>query len=149
MTESYFASGTGAAGLVGAFLWWELRNLGVKTGVGISAVRHSVERRPSTFTKRPINVKMLPFVIPITFFFILPKPDAFSSLSLALHPDIIVSSPSEYTALPSNDPSNENEQEEDDDETDETVVAVSPTNQSDHRSEPQVRLNQFDKENVY
>jgi battenin len=35
---SYFASGTGAAGLVGAFLWWELRSLGVKTGARISAV---------------------------------------------------------------------------------------------------------------
>ena len=34
----YFASGTGAAGLVGAFMWWELRGLGVRTGVGISAV---------------------------------------------------------------------------------------------------------------
>ena len=34
----YFASGTGAAGLVGAFLWWELRNLGVQTGVGLSSV---------------------------------------------------------------------------------------------------------------
>lgn len=35
----YFASGTGAAGLVGAFLWWELRNLGVRVGVGLSSVR--------------------------------------------------------------------------------------------------------------
>ena len=38
----YFASGTGAAGLVGAFLWWELRVLGVRTGVGLSSVRRSV-----------------------------------------------------------------------------------------------------------
>lgn len=37
----YFASGTGAAGLVGAFLWWELRKLGVKIGVGLSSVSHS------------------------------------------------------------------------------------------------------------
>ena|ERR1700683_2205567 len=36
----YFASGTGAAGLVGALLWWEVRGLGVRTGVGISAVRN-------------------------------------------------------------------------------------------------------------
>lgn len=35
----YFASGTGAAGLAGAFLWWELRNLGVRVGVGLSSVR--------------------------------------------------------------------------------------------------------------
>ena len=34
----YFASGTGAAGLVGAFLWWELRNFGVRVGVGLSSV---------------------------------------------------------------------------------------------------------------
>lgn len=59
---------------------------------------------------------MLPFVIPFTFFFLLPRPDAFSSLSVALHPDIIVSSPSEYTALPSTDPSTNPEQEEDGDE---------------------------------
>jgi hypothetical protein len=36
---SYFASGTGAAGLVGAFLWWEVRGLGVRVGVGLSSVR--------------------------------------------------------------------------------------------------------------
>jgi len=34
----YFASGTGAAGLVGAFLWWELRKLGVQLGIGLSSV---------------------------------------------------------------------------------------------------------------
>ncbi|KAF9022195.1 batten's disease protein Cln3 [Hymenopellis radicata] len=45
----YFASGTGAAGLVGAFLWWELRSFGVRVGVGLSC--------------------FLPFVIPLTFFF--------------------------------------------------------------------------------
>lgn len=39
VTCRYFASGTGAAGLVGAFLWWEVRGLGVRIGVGISAVR--------------------------------------------------------------------------------------------------------------
>ncbi|KAJ7120975.1 batten's disease protein Cln3 [Mycena epipterygia] len=33
----YFASGTGAAGLVGAFLWWEVRGLGVRVGVGLSS----------------------------------------------------------------------------------------------------------------
>ncbi|KLO06520.1 batten's disease protein Cln3 [Schizopora paradoxa] len=102
----YFASGTGAAGLVGAFLWWELRNLGVKTGVGISA--------------------MLPFVIPVTFFCVLPKPDMFSSFSMALHPDIIVSSPSEYTALPSNDPSSNTEQEDDEEETPESQASQLP-----------------------
>ncbi|KAF8178080.1 batten's disease protein Cln3 [Mycena galopus ATCC 62051] len=53
----YFASGTGAAGLVGAFLWWEVRGLGVRTGVGLSSV--------------------MPFVIPLTYYFLLPRPTAF------------------------------------------------------------------------
>ncbi|KAJ6618750.1 hypothetical protein B0H10DRAFT_1947371 [Mycena sp. CBHHK59/15] len=33
----YFASGTGAAGIVGAFLWWKVRRLGVHIGVGLSS----------------------------------------------------------------------------------------------------------------
>ncbi|KAG0148798.1 hypothetical protein CROQUDRAFT_74956 [Cronartium quercuum f. sp. fusiforme G11] len=35
---SWFASGTGAAGVFGAGLWWLLRNLGVQIGLGISSV---------------------------------------------------------------------------------------------------------------
>jgi len=52
----YFASGTGAAGLVGAFIWWEMRSLGVRTGVGLSSV--------------------LPLVIPLAYFFLLPHSSA-------------------------------------------------------------------------
>lgn len=37
----WFSSGTGAAGLVGAGLWWELRGLGVKRGISISSVGSS------------------------------------------------------------------------------------------------------------
>ncbi|KAF7325244.1 Protein BTN [Mycena kentingensis (nom. inval.)] len=57
----YFSSGTGAAGLVGAFLWWEVRGLGVRIGVGLSSV--------------------MPLVIPRTYFFLLPKPTDFLSSS--------------------------------------------------------------------
>jgi len=57
----YFASGTGAAGLVGAFMWWEVRGLGVRTGVGISSI--------------------LPFIIPVTYYFLLPRPEIFMSSS--------------------------------------------------------------------
>jgi len=59
----YFASGTGAAGLVGALLWWEVRGLGVRTGVGISAV--------------------LPFITPLTYVFLLPRSPSFSSVSVS------------------------------------------------------------------
>jgi len=35
----WFSSGTGAAGLIGAGLWWILRGLGVRTGLLICSVR--------------------------------------------------------------------------------------------------------------
>ncbi|KAF8638363.1 hypothetical protein AX16_010510 [Volvariella volvacea WC 439] len=53
----YFASGTGAAGLVGAFIWWEVRGLGVRLGVGLSSI--------------------MPFIMPLTYFLLLPRPSAF------------------------------------------------------------------------
>ncbi|KAH8979629.1 batten's disease protein Cln3 [Lactarius akahatsu] len=75
----YFASGTGAAGLVGAFLWWELRGLGVRIGVGLSSV--------------------LPFVIPLTYFLLLPRPNELSSLVFS-DPEEAGLPSSEYTPLP-------------------------------------------------
>ncbi|KAF8311520.1 batten's disease protein Cln3 [Cantharellus anzutake] len=48
----YFASGTGCAGLLGAGLWWVLRGFGVQLGVGLSS--------------------LLPFVIPLAYFLVLP-----------------------------------------------------------------------------
>ncbi|KAH7337633.1 batten's disease protein Cln3 [Rhizoctonia solani] len=77
----YFASGTGAAGLVGAGLWWELRALGVRVGVGLSA--------------------LLPFVIPITYFFLLPPPGDYTVI---VGSGVSWNNPgSEYTALPRDD----------------------------------------------
>ncbi|KAJ8082239.1 battenin CLN3 protein [Marasmius tenuissimus] len=76
----YFASGTGAAGLVGAFLWWEVRGLGVRVGVGLSSV--------------------LPLVIPLTFFLLLPPNDAFLYTSLPVNEG---SSTMPYTPLATND----------------------------------------------
>ncbi|KAA1471891.1 batten's disease protein Cln3 [Dentipellis sp. KUC8613] len=79
----YFASGTGAAGLVGAFLWWELRSLGVRTGVGLSSV--------------------LPLVTPAAYFFLLPRPIAFASSALpSSYDDEAIGAPptSPYTPLP-------------------------------------------------
>ncbi|KAF9011963.1 batten's disease protein Cln3 [Cyathus striatus] len=74
----YFASGTGAAGLVGAFLWWEVRGLGVRIGVGLSSV--------------------LPLLIPITYFFLLPPPVSFLTNFRTAYDDAI--SPAPNTALP-------------------------------------------------
>lgn len=48
----YFSSGTGAAGLFGALLWWEVRSLGVRLGVGLSSV--------------------MPLLIPLTYYLFLP-----------------------------------------------------------------------------
>ncbi|KAF8065266.1 batten's disease protein Cln3 [Lyophyllum atratum] len=75
----YFAAGTGAAGLVGAFLWWEVRSLGVRFGVGLSSI--------------------MPFIIPVTYFFLLPHNSAFLyALSPPVYED--VSSPGLDSALP-------------------------------------------------
>lgn len=58
---SWFASGTGGAGLFGAGLWWTLRGLGVTKGLGLCSVRianqlpHEVNSDPlfSDFTAVP------------------------------------------------------------------------------------------------
>ncbi|KAG6865745.1 hypothetical protein C0991_012217 [Blastosporella zonata] len=80
----YFASGTGAAGLVGAFIWWEVRSLGVRVGVGLSSI--------------------MPFVIPLTYFFLLPHRSAFLySASPSVYEDVLSSSGElvlPYTPLP-------------------------------------------------
>ncbi|KAG8216002.1 hypothetical protein J3R82DRAFT_7994, partial [Butyriboletus roseoflavus] len=55
----YFASGTGAAGLVGAFMWWEVRGLGVRLGVGVSSVG-----RPFVY------VLVIPILIRLFFLFV-------------------------------------------------------------------------------
>ncbi|KAL5514711.1 hypothetical protein ACEPAG_2027 [Sanghuangporus baumii] len=78
----YFASGTGAAGLVGAFVWWEMRNLGVRAGVGISS--------------------LFPLINPLTYFLIRPSPKDFEQLSIPVsEPTAAIAS--EYTPLPDDD----------------------------------------------
>ena len=98
---SYFASGTGAAGLVGAFLWWEIRGLGVRIGVGLSSVRPILSVMCFVTLTSCIS-KVLPFVIPLTYFLLLPRPHAFSTLVL---PEIeeFASSRSEYAQLPASE----------------------------------------------
>jgi len=59
----YFASGTGAAGLVGALLWWEVRGLGVRLGVGVSSI--------------------LPFALPLAYLLLLPRQEAFMDSPLS------------------------------------------------------------------
>jgi battenin len=74
---SSFASGTGAAGLVGAFMWWELRGLGVRTGVGISAVSWKLPN--SNLLSGPYLhfIQVLPFVIPVMYHLVLAPPSVF------------------------------------------------------------------------
>ena len=50
LAVGWFASGTGAAGLVGAGLWWTLRGLGVKAGLGLSSVNHCQPIHPRART---------------------------------------------------------------------------------------------------
>ncbi|RSH77220.1 battenin CLN3 protein [Apiotrichum porosum] len=51
-----WASGTGAAGVAGASIWWLLRGLGVKVGLGLSS--------------------FLPLLFPFTYYYVLPPWDA-------------------------------------------------------------------------
>jgi len=76
----YFASGTGAAGLVGAFLWWEMRGFGVRIGVGLSSV--------------------MPTVIPLTYFFLLPHASAFINSTAPSTYEDVFSPPPMLSALP-------------------------------------------------
>lgn len=61
-----WSSGTGFAGIAGAALWWILRSLGVKGGLGISSV--------SFCFLWPVvaDDQILPLFFPITYRFILP-----------------------------------------------------------------------------
>ncbi|TFK25408.1 batten's disease protein Cln3 [Coprinopsis marcescibilis] len=76
----YFASGTGAAGLVGAFMWWEVRGLGVRLGVGMSSV--------------------MPFIIPLTYYCLLPHSSAFLNAVTPTVFDDTFSPPPALSALP-------------------------------------------------
>lgn len=80
LSVGYFAAGTGAAGLVGASLWWVVRGLGVQVGVGLSSV--------------------LPLVIPLAYFLYMPRPTAFSPDSLEDELLINNHSPTSYSAVP-------------------------------------------------
>ncbi|KAF9563812.1 batten's disease protein Cln3 [Agrocybe pediades] len=76
----YFASGTGAAGLVGALLWWEVRGLGVRLGVGLSSI--------------------MPMVIPLTYFFLLPNPSLFLYPITPNHEDLLSPPAPAMSSLP-------------------------------------------------
>ncbi|GJE93453.1 batten's disease protein Cln3 [Phanerochaete sordida] len=81
----YFSAGTGAAGLVGASLWWIVRGLGVRTGVGISSI--------------------LPFAIPLAYYLLLPQPEVFAALPIfsADEEEETTLIAAEYTAVPTDD----------------------------------------------
>ena len=99
----YFAAGTGAAGLVGASIWWLVRGLGVRTGVGLSSVSsHRSQRYPFILTM----VKIMPLTIPLAYYLILPRANAFVDLSLPEeYDDETIGAPSTvpYTAIPTED----------------------------------------------
>jgi len=81
---SYFASGTGGAGVAGAGAWWFLRRLGVKEGVGISSVSHLGIRTGTYKLISHEQLKILPLVIPLTYAFLLPHPPTKKSLGASM-----------------------------------------------------------------
>ncbi|GAA5842065.1 hypothetical protein JCM5353_003491 [Sporobolomyces roseus] len=73
----WFSSGTGAAGLIGAGLWWVLRGLGVRIGLLICS--------------------FLPLCMALTYFFLLPSLASFRPTSIFSNPD------TPYSAIPTLD----------------------------------------------
>lgn len=63
----YFASGTGAAGLVGAFMWWEVRGLGVRLGVGMSSVRGNTIPSSSSLLIRRVLAHAVSYTVDLLF----------------------------------------------------------------------------------
>ena len=72
-----FLIGTGAAGIIGAFLWWEIRSLEVRVAVGLSLVR-ALFSPMLCFPNRHRHVGLQPLVIPLTYFSLLPQPSSIS-----------------------------------------------------------------------
>ena len=75
--SSYFASGTGAAGIAGAFLWWEVRGLGVRVGMGVSSVRLHFSSSTTSSCSHMFLFQLMPSIIPLTYHFLLPTPSSF------------------------------------------------------------------------
>lgn len=108
----YFASGTGGAGVGGAGFWWEVRSLGVQKGValsGVSVIPCSKSGRVQNSLGGSLQV--LPFVIPLTYFLLLPRASAVGGVR---------ASSAAYTAVPTADPT-EDDSEETDVETTERI----------------------------
>ena len=67
-----WASGTGLAGVAGAGLWWLLRGLGVRGGLGLSSVGLQ-----EVLTHETTDEQFLPLFFPLTYLVILPPHAAF------------------------------------------------------------------------
>lgn len=89
--------------MVGAALWWFVRSLGVRLGTGLSAVSQC---KTLSKSKKSQLFQILPFAIPFTYLFLLPRPSAFTSPGVILehedHADVI-SGASGYAPVRTND----------------------------------------------
>jgi len=120
----WFASGTGAAGIGGAGLWWIVRGLGVRGGLGVCMVRRMFllpESQPSSRPKlmgcRPAP-QVLPLCMAASFFLLLPPLSA-----LAPGTPFSVGSSSPYAPLRRGDGDTDvDDLDEDDDLADEALL---------------------------
>lgn len=67
----WFSSGTGAAGFVGAGLWWFLRALGVRLGLSLTAVRHT--HSPLIHALKHMAFQIIPLGYCAAYFLLLPR----------------------------------------------------------------------------
>ncbi|SCV72400.1 BQ2448_3937 [Microbotryum intermedium] len=105
----WFSSGTGAAGLVGAGLWWILRGFGVKIGLLICS--------------------FLPLCMALTFYLLLPRVQAFSSAPFDAYTFVIDEDDSDQE---------ENDEEDENDRREEALMhpqGPTPSGEAHHRSQ--------------
>lgn len=128
----WFSSGTGAAGLVGAALWWELRALGVKTGISISSVCNNSIRLRTFFTDGKCSLcfilcQVLPVCLGLVYFLLLPKSTIFRQQASTSYMPISTTE-DEATMEPSqpNSRTAAREQDEDEDTVDDTATVLMP-----------------------
>jgi len=130
MAVGWFSSGTGAAGLVGAGLWWELRGLGVRTGISISSVSPFsplVGRDDHDNLFSFTLCKVLPICMGLVYFFLLPKSAIFRSQNSSYMPISTFEDDNDESAP--NQPryvSSRSEQDDDEDIVNDTATIMLP-----------------------
>lgn len=101
----WFSSGTGAAGIGGAGLWWVVRGLGVKEGLLICSVRDILSMHMWRKADPLDNEQILPVCMAASYFLLLPRLSVFAAITQSFGNDNRAGSDAQYSALAATDDS--------------------------------------------